>query len=195
MSVRSFFAAPDASITGTDDKKRFCVRMQRIPEQLLRRALFKQISEIHHADAVGDIPDDADIVRDEQIGQIFLLLQIQQQIDDLRLDGDIKRGDRLIADDKFRVQDQRAGNSDPLALTTGEFVRVAVVMLRLQADLFNDIQRHIHPVGAVPHVLDGQHLCQNLADIFSGIQRGIGVLKDHLQLRPVLPERLLMDFW
>ena len=39
--------------------------MQRIPEQLLRRALFKQISEIHHADAVGDIPDDADIVRDE----------------------------------------------------------------------------------------------------------------------------------
>ena len=97
--------------------------MQRIPEQLLRRALFKQISEIHHADAVGDIPDDADIVRDEQIGQIFLLLQIQQQIDDLRLDGDIKRGDRLIADDKFRVQDQRAGNSDPLALTTGEFVR------------------------------------------------------------------------
>lgn len=45
---------------------------------------------IHHRDAVADVADDAEIVRDEEIGEAELLLQIGEQIDDLRLHGDVE---------------------------------------------------------------------------------------------------------
>ena len=60
--------------------------------------------------------DDGQIVGDEKIRQVALFLQGFQQVDDLRLNGDVQRGDRLIADDELRVQGQRTGNADTLAL-------------------------------------------------------------------------------
>jgi hypothetical protein len=40
-------------------------------------------------------------VADEQIGQPELALQVLHQVDDLRLDRDVQRRDRLVADDEF----------------------------------------------------------------------------------------------
>ena len=69
--------------------------------------------------------DDGQIVGDEKIRQVALFLQGFQQVDDLRLNGDVQRGDRLIADDELGVQGQRTGNADTLALAAGELMRVA----------------------------------------------------------------------
>ena len=60
--------------------------------------------------------DDGQIVGDEKIRQVALFLQGFQQVDDLCLNGDVQRGDRLIADDELGVQGQRTGNADTLAL-------------------------------------------------------------------------------
>ena len=68
----------------------------------------------------------AEVVRDEQIGEPQRLLQIQQQVEDLRLHGDVERGNRLVGDDQRRVQRQRAGDADPLALAAAELVRIPV---------------------------------------------------------------------
>ena len=54
-------------------------------------------AEIHHRDAMADMLDHGEIVRDEQIGEAVLALQVDQQVDDLRLDRDVERGDRLVA--------------------------------------------------------------------------------------------------
>ena len=59
---------------------------------------------------------DAQVVRDEQVGQPELGLQIQQQIQDLRLHRDVQRRDRLVGDHQARVERQRAGDADALAL-------------------------------------------------------------------------------
>ena len=48
-----------------------------------------------------------------------------EQIDDLRLDRDVERRDRLVADDQLRLAGQRAGDADALALAAGELVRIA----------------------------------------------------------------------
>jgi hypothetical protein len=53
-------------------------------------------------------------------------LQIVQKVDHLRLDRDVECGDRLVADDQARVERERAGDADALALAAGEFVREAV---------------------------------------------------------------------
>ena len=66
-------------------------------------------------------------------------MQLLQQIDDLRLDRYIQGGDRLVTDDQLRLQCQSPGNADPLPLTSGKFVRVAVFMKGLQAAPLHDI--------------------------------------------------------
>ncbi len=62
------------------------------------------------------------------------VLQIAQQIQHLRLNRDIQRRDRLVGDDELRVERERAGDADALALATAELVRIAVDHIRVQAD-------------------------------------------------------------
>ncbi|GAA0007739.1 hypothetical protein BRDID11002_77450 [Bradyrhizobium diazoefficiens] len=59
--------------------------------------------------------DHGEVVRDEEIGEAVLALQVDQQIDHLRLDRDVERGDRLVADDQARPQRERPCDADALA--------------------------------------------------------------------------------
>ena len=61
---------------------------------------------LHHPEVVGD----------KQEGDAALVAQVGKQIDDLRLNRHIEGRDGLIGDDKIRIEDQRPGNTDPLAL-------------------------------------------------------------------------------
>ena len=56
------------------------------------------------------------IVRDEQIRDLPLLLQIIEQIQNLRLDRNIERRNRFIADDEIGRKRKRTGNADALPL-------------------------------------------------------------------------------
>ena len=87
-------------------------------------------AQVHHGDAVGDVADDGEVVRDEQVGERELLLQLLEQVDDLRLDRDVERRDRLVRHDEVGVQGQRPGQADALALAAGELVRVAAGRVR-----------------------------------------------------------------
>ncbi len=110
----------------------------------MKRALvgdFDDLAEIHDRDAVADVLDDGEVVRDEEVGEAEFVLQIAQQIDHLRLHRDVERGDRLVADDEARVQCERAGDADALALTAGKFVRVAVERLGAQPHLEGRMQQ------------------------------------------------------
>ena len=42
------------------------------------------LAEVHDRDAVGHVAHDGHVVADEQIGQVEPLLQIEQQVQDLR---------------------------------------------------------------------------------------------------------------
>ncbi|KKN95133.1 hypothetical protein LCGC14_0182020, partial [marine sediment metagenome] len=64
---------------------------------------FHQPPEIHHGHPVGQVAHHAQVVRDEQVGEAELLAQVLQKVDDLRLDGDVERGNRLVADDELRA--------------------------------------------------------------------------------------------
>ena len=58
----------------------------RIVENLGRRALLDDLAFCHDADAVGDAPHDAEIMRNEQHRHVVGGLQIGEQFQDLRLD-------------------------------------------------------------------------------------------------------------
>jgi len=63
---------------------------------------------------------------DEQVGQIEPLLQLFEQVDDLRLYRHVERRYRLVAHDQLRIDGQGAGHPDALALAAAELVRIAV---------------------------------------------------------------------
>ena len=58
-------------------------------------------AEIHHADPRRHVADNGQIVRDEEIRQAELVLQITHEIQDLRLDRDVERRCWFVTDKKF----------------------------------------------------------------------------------------------
>ena len=74
-------------------------------------------------------------MRDEQVGQVAPLLQVAQQIDDLRLDQHVERAGRLVEHDEGRLQHDGARDRDALALAAGEFVRIAEPRLGIEPDI------------------------------------------------------------
>ena len=58
-------------------------------------------------------------MRDEQICQAEVALELGQQVDDLSSDTYVESRDRFVADDELRPQSQRAGDADALALASG----------------------------------------------------------------------------
>ncbi len=60
------------------------------------------------------------------IGGAELLLQLQHQVEDLRLDGDVERRGRLVGDQHARIAGQRDGDHHALAHAAGELMRILV---------------------------------------------------------------------
>jgi len=75
---------------------------------------------------VRDQANDRQVVADEQVRQAELALQRDHQVQDLALDEDVEGADGLIHDDQLGAKRQGAGDRDPLALATREFVRPAM---------------------------------------------------------------------
>ena len=69
-----------------------------------RLADLDDAAEVHDRDPVGDLPDHRQVVRDEDVGEVEVALQAPQQVQDLRLDRDVERRDRLVADDQLRLR-------------------------------------------------------------------------------------------
>ena len=93
-------------------------------EHAVRRPQFHQRAEIHHRHAVGDVAHHRQVVGDEQQRETQRFLQFVQQVHHLRLHGHVEGGDRLVADDELRLQHQRPGDADALALAAGKLVRI-----------------------------------------------------------------------
>ena len=74
-------------------------------------------AQIHDGHAVTEVLHHRQIVADEDAGQIKIAVQFKEQIDDLRLNRHVQRGDRFVADQYVGLHGQRTGNRDTLPLT------------------------------------------------------------------------------
>src|SRR5215475_1510834 len=122
------------------------VGVPRRRENLPLVAKLHDLAKIHHGNPMGDVLNDREIVADEQQSQTQISLQLLQQVDNLRLDRDIERGNGLVAHDQVRLSSERTGNRDTLALAAGELMGPAVCGTARQTDLVKervDPRRHI----------------------------------------------------
>ena len=102
------------------------------------------------------------IVRDEEIRQLQLLLQVHQQVDDLRLHRDVERRDRLVEDEERRVQRERARQADALPLAAAELVRIALEVRRVEADEPEQLGDARAARGAGRRAVDDERLLDDL---------------------------------
>ena len=71
--------------------------------RLVGRAALDAAAAVHHQDVVGELGDHAEVVRDDDDRGAELLLQVADQVEDLRLDGDVEGGRRLVGDEQLGV--------------------------------------------------------------------------------------------
>ena len=81
--------------------------MVRRLEHALRRADLHQPAEVEDRDPVGEIADDPEVVRDEDVGGLLVPLKLAEEVQDRSLDGDVESGGRLVADDDARITGER----------------------------------------------------------------------------------------
>ena len=96
--------------------QRFRVGVSGSLEEFVRRTLLDDAAEIHNGNFIGELPHDLEIMTDEEISHAETGLQVLQKIDDLSCHGNVESRNGLIADDKFGVEHQCAGEDDALPL-------------------------------------------------------------------------------
>ena len=91
---------------------------------------------------------------------------------------------------EVRVQRERPGDPDPLALAAGELVRVAVAVVRVQAHGGQQVADPLPPLVLRAHVVDVQRLADRGPGRHPRVERRVRVLEDHLEPLAKLPQGL-----
>ena len=94
------------------------VRMQRIRKHLFSISLLDYLAQVHDRDAIGDMFDHRQVVRDEQVREVVLPLKLAEEVEYLRLDRDIQCRHSLVADDEFGLESKRSRYAYALPLPT-----------------------------------------------------------------------------
>ena len=149
-------------------------------KQLLRRRFLDDLAEVHHRGAVRDAADDVEIVADDEVGQPQLALQVEEQVQEVALHGEVEAGGRFVRDDDLGPEDERARDGrrgapgrprsdadiSPKCPATG---RGAASASRRGTMLF------------ARQIVDADRLGDQAADRHARRERGDGVLQQHLR--------------
>ena len=74
------------------------------------------LAVVHHGDAMAEVTHHGQVVRDEQVGDAGALLDLHEEVEHPRLGREVERRHGLVADDQLRVERERPGDGDALAL-------------------------------------------------------------------------------
>ena len=157
------------------------VRVQRLVEELEHVGVLHHAPGVHHADHVGVLRHHAQVVGDEHDAHVPRALELAQELQDLRLDGHVERGGRLVRQQHLRPARKRHRDHHALAHAAGELVRVHVEPLFRLLDAHVLHRLHGDPARLLrAHLLvqeDGLH--QLVADGVDGVEARHRLLEDH----------------
>ena len=155
--------------------------MVRAAEDRLRVADLHDPPEVEHGDPVGEVADDAEVVRDQQVARPALGLQLGQQVEDRGLDRDVERAGRLVGDDDPRVAGECPGDRQPLLEAAGQLTRLEVEVALGQPQVRGEL---VDPLVDGLALEPGELADRARQDVARGpaaIERRVGVLEDHLE--------------
>jgi hypothetical protein len=150
-------------------------------EHLLGLAELDDLAVAHHADPVGHLGHHPEVMGDEHHRHAVAALQVEDQLEDLGLGGDVQRRGRLIGDQQLRLQRQGHGDHHPLALAPGELEGVGADRLLGLRDA--DLDEQVQGLGLALPVVQLAVGLEDLADLGTDphqrVQGGHRLLEDH----------------
>src|SRR5262245_3118318 len=172
------------------------VRMRRLAEDLPHRSSLDDPPCVHDRNAVRRFRDHREVVCDEQQRQVKCFLHFAQQVEDLRLNGDVERRRRFVGDHQRRPARQRNRNHDPLAHTAGQLVRVISDTRGgvWNAHRLHQLDRLVARLLTRRAAVNEQRFRNLIADTKHRIERGHRLLEDQGDLRAAnLAHRRLVE--
>jgi hypothetical protein len=154
--------------------------VERRGEERVCGAVLDDPPGVEHGAGVGHRAAGGEVVRDEEEGEAELRLQLVEQREDLGLDRDVERRDRLVADEEARAEHEGARDPDPLALPAGEFVGVFFEIVGAEADPPEERAGAVAR-GAAGLPGDEERLGHEVEGAEARVERGVGVLVHHLR--------------
>ena len=144
-------------------------------------AAFHHAAAVHHQHALGVLGNHTQVVRDQQQRHAAFFHQAGDQVEDLRLQGDVQRGGGFVSNQQIGLTSQGHGDGDALALTAGELVGVGVNPACGVGNA-NPLQQGNGLAacgGCGQTAVQAQRFGHLLADGLHRVQRGHGFLKHH----------------
>ena len=110
-----------------------CIGVAGAGKKALGLVFFNDDAVVQNGDAVTEVADDIQIMRNKEAGEIEIAAQALKEIQDLRLNAQIQGRDRLVRDQELRARDEGAADGRTLALAAGKVLRKAFGDLRIES--------------------------------------------------------------
>src|SRR5918995_206949 len=170
------------------------VRVLRVVEDLVERALLDDPAGIHDGDPVSDVGHHAEVVGHQDDRRASLVTQLAHALEYLRLDRHVERRGGLVRDQDGRVAGQGERDHHALPHAARELERIVVDPLARPRD--SDLLQQLHrPLACL---LVGQRLVlldlldDLVPDLHHRVQRRHRVLEDHRDLGSAHAPQLIL---
>src|SRR5215217_86283 len=111
-------------------------------------AVLHDAATIHDNDLLTHLPDNTNIMRDQQNSRVDPVAQVSDQVKDLCLDRDIQRCRGLIKDEKIRLIGEGDRNRYALPHASTELVRI-LMHAALRCRNAHEFEEFNHPINCI----------------------------------------------
>jgi hypothetical protein len=119
--------------------------VSRRADDFVGRANLDDVAQIHNGSPSAEVADSCYVMRDEEIGKAKVLLQLNEQVQDHRSNGQVQGGGGFVQHDKRRSGNDCSGYAYALLLSTRELSWSAIHLVRTQADALEDTLNALTP--------------------------------------------------
>ena len=143
----------------------------------------------HHPDPRRDVADDVEVVTDEDHREAEALAEVEEEVENLRLDRDVEGTHRLVGDEHPWLGRERARDANPLPLPAREVSGVPRPHRCTESNLRKELVHAAINLILWDEPVDLQDLSQCIADGQAWVQRCVRILEHDLDTPPRRPQR------
>src|SRR5260370_2432174 len=172
---------PGESAAGNRIQKRLGVGVLRTAKDIAGQTLLHHLTVFHDSNEVANLRGHPEVVRNKDDGETESLSQPGEKLQYLRLHGHVECGNCLVRDQNLGAESERAGKTNTLALTTGEFVRKAVDGRWIEPDKRKQLLR-LSDGRCLRGAVHDRTLGDQVSRLAPRVKRRKRILKHHLNM-------------